>query len=500
MTEGEESTSPKLPSPGKQPKPHREDQAQNEKQVLEQQNQILREEIARLKKAEEVSQDRLQKLEGSLEKSMKPPLNPEELGPRERELLLQLIDQSDQIETWGDWDNWFRQLQVALAECPRIAKAAVVCTRLEEETKTFLLAEACGQIKVFYWPINNRHGPFPHLEVFQSLVKACPSELLWEILVDSSQQQYQSWGKRCIHEIAFAAHPHGLDIFLWLTGEYGWIFSLTENFAVPAHTTLMTRRSSTNALHSFFSMQPNFLRIRAKYGDKYEYPLNIVLKDSSERDNGDLEPLIRFMVSTFPESLRIQHHNGSTPLHHACQSLVTALYASNPSDTRISHCARAVAVVVEHYPQAALLDDDDGYNPIDYLITDERHMLGGRRYQPDYQESTILLLRVYFPRGLTEYMEEDEFFRRSYSLLEEEAHFCHLCIRLKKCSMIITKFAQLAGPRDKSTGIDNDEDDTGPHVIQQIYSLWAREHIAAISKKFESKYARLKNQLAMQRV
>ena len=496
-TSTEETSTMSPPAPLKRLKTNLDELEETREQMLEQQNQLLREEISRLKQANEVSQDRVQKLEGSLEKSMKPPLNPEELGPRARELFLQLVEQAELVEDWDGSEVWFQSVHEALAECPSIAQAAVrPQNRLNY--KTFLLAEACVHLCNFGndADIDERNEKFPYLAVFQLLVKACPSALLWEYL-DCSEFQYEDRSTRCIHEIAGGfgiTHRNCFDLLLWSADEYGWIFNLSESFAVPAHTELLTRyvedgSSVVDALFSFFKSQPRFLKLLVQVQSEYEYPIHIVLQHL-DRIAANLEPLVRLMVSSFPESLGMGDDVGNTPLHLACEAMACVVTDPPVMGEIIVNCARSLAILVEQYPKAVSFADNYNTLPIEYVGEGYDH--------PDCQDSVILLLRAYFPRDLTKHMKNDEFFPRAYALVEEEARFGRLCVRLKFCSKIIEKFAQLASPSDNSSALESDEDDNdnGPHVIHQIYSLWASKHIAGISAKFETEYARLKKEFA----
>ena len=513
------STAPSVPLKRRKTT-HEEKQEQGKVQMLEQQIQLLREENARLQEANEVSQERAEELERSLaksdknetiEESMQAQLKPEELEPRARELLLELVEQAEMVKNWDESETWFQKLQLALTECPSIAKAAVFRTN-RVESKTFLLADACAQIERFYRPVDAASNiSLPYLAVFQLLVKACPSALLW-VYGEPLDSQFES--SRCIDKIAGGLNVHQYDLLLWLADEYEWIFNLSESLDFPAHTYLLRdfHSSDLTALHSFFQKQPNSLRVRVRAPSHddlahdhvhYEYPINIVLRHYSvATDLG--AALISFMASSFPESLGMQDHYEETPMHHACRSLVRSLDSSATKNGSL-----VLAILAKKYPQAAFLANSDGENPIEYLISEQRYntltIKNRERYQPELLHSVILLLRAYFPRELTSSMCESEFtcrsYSQSYSLLEEEARFCRLCIRLKSCSKIIEKFAQLAGPSDNSSGLETDEDDNdnGPHVIHQIYSLWASKHIAAITTKFESEVAGLKKELAAQR-
>ena len=500
------STAPSVPL--KRRKTCSEERDQSREQMLEQQIQLLREENARLQQANEVSQERVEELERSLatsdknetiEESMQAQLKPEELEPRSRELLLELVEQAEMVKNWDESETWFLELQLALTECPSIAKAAVLRTN-RVESKTFLLADACEQIERFYRPVATAPNiSLPYLAAFQLLVKACPSALLW-VYGEPLDSQFES--SRCIDKIAGGLNIRQYDLLLWLADEYEWVFNLSECLDFPAHTYLLRNYnpSDLTVLYSFFKKQPNSLRVRVRapshadlYYDRvhYEYPINIVLRHYSFAT--DVGPaLISFMASGFPESLGMQDHDGYTPMHHACQRLVRSLDSSAANNLSL-----VVAILAKQYPQAAFLasQGEDDYNLIEYLIT------FGEDHRADFQDSVILLLRAFFPRILTDCMAEDEFLEESYNLVKEEARFSRLCIRLKSCSKVIEKFAQLAGPSDSSSGLETDEDDNdnGPHVIHQIYSLWASKHIAGISAKFESEYAGLKKELAAQR-
>lgn len=170
------------------------------------QNQPLPEENARLKQVNEVlAQERGEELEGSLEKSMQAPLKPDDLETRASELFYQLILQSESVVNgWGDSEIWFRQLQGALAECPNIAKAAILHENPDPvaATITFLLQMACEHISEYCRAADDTgpNDPPPPLAIFQMLVKVCPSALLWDYS-DGSQKAYGQ-SVTCIDAIA----------------------------------------------------------------------------------------------------------------------------------------------------------------------------------------------------------------------------------------------------------------------------------------------------------
>ena len=488
------TTSP--PAPFKRLKTDGEEREQhNGDQMLEQEIQLLREENARLNQEIELSQERVQELE----RSIQAPLKPEELTVRERELLFQLVEEAKDVHNWDDCETWFEHLSEALAECPNIARAAVFCTKYDEENMTFLLQIACKHIGAHMSAVNTGpNDPLPFFEIFQMLVKTCPSALLWDYSDGSKTEEGES-ESRCIVAIAGGfeiSHRSSFDLFVWLLDTYGWIFNLCESFAFRPHAESLLDRfhmenaNGANALYLFFKSHPNFLRIQVPSLSKYEYPIFIILRDA-HRVTDDMKPLFSLMASSFPEVLAMRDWDEHTPLLLACMMM-----GRSESPIAIANACHAVEVFLEQYPQAVFLDNDPdtgmGQSPLDCIPTN----------RVSCHDTLVKVLRAHFPFKPSHWPldREDEVIRQSYKLVEEEARFGRLCVSLKSCSKIIEKFAQLEGPRDISSGLENDGDDNdcGPHVIHQIYSMWAIKHIAAISTKFESEYGRLKEELATQ--
>ena len=495
---------------------HHEDQEQNRTQIMleqqQQQIQLLREENARLKQADEASQERVQQLEESLAISnlMQVPLPIEELCSLGKELFSQLLEQATRANTRDEAEDWFQQLKEDLKKCPDIAKVAIFCP--DYTSKVFLLAFACSKIHLLRnqnEDIGPSNEPFPHIDVFQSLVNACPSALLW---VNGATLDPIFERSRCIDEIAGGFKGsrnsdrfHNYDLLLWVAEAHGWIFDLSKSFGIPAHTQLLENfcdhYSNVDTLRLFFELQPSLLKVQTDVGPNdgiYEFPMDIVMQNVHRVKAGDVKSLVRLMASNFPERLGMRDEFGHTPLHYACVGLVEAVNDpdEDPIDLepKIENCRRAVAVLVRQYPQAVFVGTTDRKEelPIDLLVT-------RKRFEPKYHDSMILLLQAYYPRELTENMSEREDIRRSYSLVEERrALYGRVRVYLNLSSKLIAKFAKIAGPSGSSIGNnENDRGDNRPELIHKIYSAWADRHLEHISAKFKcvDDFERLKNEL-----
>ena len=403
---------------------------------------------------------------------------PERLSPYE--VFSDLVLSVEQISTWDATVAWFRRVESALESYPFLAHIGYpVQTGETKRLDLFLLGMACKLMGERFDVYADSTRPFPLEDFFQKLIAANPRALLWKC--DDHLYDEQTM---CIMEMAGGLRVATYHIFLMVAREFGWIFDLPELLSSnnSPHAELLYQYIvgdvDYEVIEAFYRSQPQLLNV----DEDGQYPIHQILKhvlitSDDVRRGSSLEPLVKFMVQQFPESLQIQDGKGRLPLHHVLSSLNSIFNDEDHVDPSFADintliCIDAVGILIDRYPKALLVKDKQGQVPLD--------MIQAGFDQAEVNDIVTAMLRLYFPQSLTETMKAIPFYQNAYLLLQEEAAFASNFVRIKRVDKMIQKYT--SSPTDPSADSENDS----RAEINQIYSSWAMTNLAAASVKMRS--------------
>ena len=301
--------------------------------------------------------------------------------------------------------------------------------------------------------------PFP-MPTFDRLIACNPFALGWS---------------KIMYPIAFGFSIVQFDLFLSIVSKYTWVLDIPE---VAAQQPIEKFLKEALLVHGdwpsvtkFYKSQPKFAKIQNKRTGRY--PLHQQMIDIIQIPSGcSLDAIVEFMVDIFPAALLHQDKRGNTPLHYALKSLVEAMHQIYFGNIVKRHSIAAGKTLMKENPAALLLENNNGFTPLECLEL--------RSYQDEsVREFALEVLRMYFPRPLSDSMEEIPFLREAYTMLQDEAALDHNCVRIKRVGAMIRNYCN--APTDPS----NSDNDTRAE-INQIYSEWATINLAAASMKIQS--------------
>ena len=346
---------------------------------------------------------------------------PERLSPYE--LFSDLVMSAERMSEKNMVIPWLQRVDTALESYPVLAHIGYpVQTEGVKRLDSFLLGIVC---KLIRWVDLTS---FPLENFFKKLIAANPWALLWKLDKWPYTKQIM-----CITEIARGLGDFTYPILLMVAREFGWIFDLPELLSskYPPHAQLLFEYRDGSAdyhiMEAFYRIQPQFLKVVDKDG---QYPIHQILEwiriySENLRTSSSFEPLLKFMVEQFPESLQAQDVEGRLPLHHAVCALATfdADEGVDPAfaDVNTLICIEAVRILIHHHPKGLFTKDKYGHLPLDIMWT------GFDEAEVKYILTDML--RLYFPQNLTETMKAIPFYQNAYLTLQDEAAFASNCVR-----------------------------------------------------------------------
>jgi hypothetical protein len=391
-------------------------------------------------------------------------------------------------------DSWFGDLEKAIRKYPILAQVSAgeedKNNELDEEVRPpitgCLLAIACDMVAFHYHEVcfGMRNGSTPHFDEIKELIEANPNALFWYNFKCGKEKV-----GLIIDRLGDGLDMAIFDLFLYVAekGEFEGglrVFDCPQwhDHSCEALEYFLKWCAegyvACSAAETFFRSQPQLLNT---LGPNNQYAIHRVLEGF---DDDDISSLVDFMVTSFPASLMKQDDFGRLPLHYLCKSFnrVTENLGDHWYNRRLfqvnaSNCMKVSTIFVERCSQAVRQVDVDGHPPLKYIQSGFD--------KPIIQDAVLLLLKAYYPSPLMVTLREVNFIKEAYDMLKnEEAPLARNCIRLKTVSKLIEKFMQSASPSSSMAKERNE--------INQIYSSWANNHLAAASKKSQENVSRLK--------
>ena len=382
----------------------------------------------------------------------KMPLSPYNIAPHLQELFQELVTEAKDIRSWDETDKWFRKVEVALKDYPILAQVA---SKPLKDDYSFLLSSACH---IWDEGFIGREIPFP-MPTFDLLISSNPYALAWN---------------ETMYTIATGFSMQEFDLFLSIVSKYTWVLDVPEVARQRPIEQFLEEAllvdGDWDSVTKFYKSQPKFSKVLDNSTGRY--PLHKYIDNLFDIEGlmgSSPDAFFEFMVQIFPAALLKQDKGGNTPLHIAFFSVQNSFYTSNDcKQTSIT----AGRILLKENPSALLVKNKEGCTPLECLQLRPYH-------DESVREFAVEVLRVYFPRPLTQSMKKIPFLPTIYAMLEKEAAFANNCVRIKRVCAMIRNYCN--APTDPS----NSDSDTRAE-INQIYSDWANENLAAASKKSQS--------------
>ena len=160
----------------------------------------------------------------------------------------------------------------------------------------------------------------------------------------------------------------------------------------------------------------------------------------------DLSHVLRYLGRTFPKAFNVSKADGFTPLTELCNDL--AMKCGNlPSQMgKIERLSSLINILMIACPSTIRARDDDGRLPLDALL-----VLGAKH--PVVQDLCIHMMRCMYPNLPAQY--NYPFVSDIRPLMEDEAKYGEMSIRLQRVTAMIDKYQQEDHPSANNDGSDD---------------------------------------------
>jgi hypothetical protein len=312
-------------------------------------------------------------------------------------------------------------------------------------------------------PIGGQSAAVPSI---QYLIEQNPYALIWPL-------------SNGMPPIRFIAGEFWDQLLLWIVENFSFILDMAyEGGNPPVHASLLeaystspySRQVPAQAVRNYFEAYPQGLQQKNYAG---RLPLHLLCKcykryrDARFRED-DILSLIQFMLEAYPEAASQVDSEQWTPLHHACNSL-RSFTVEDPVIVQIC------MLLLDQYPHAALLKDIRSRTPLEFIARFSGH-------SPSLPPVIAALLRVQYPKPLSRHAGRNPLVQETHAMIKEEAVWADNCVRIKRVSTMLHSHYVTTTTNSLSSNCNNNAYSYSAKEIDDIYSTWAADTLAAMNK------------------